>query len=230
MKWSWKTELPLLLVIVGLWVAAALAWPTAPDQIPVHWTLDGEVDRYGGRAEGLLLLPGIATLIYLVSLAAPWLDPGRLNYARFAGAYTTIRVAVVALLAVIYAVMLLTARGVPVDMNRIVGLAVGAALFVMGNVMGKIRPNWFFGVRTPWTLSSKRSWTQTHRFSGWVLVLGGIALMAAGVVGHPLALEIAFGLLAVGILVSIVYSYFVWRSDPERVPPAGTLPANGERL
>jgi len=146
------------------------------------------------------------------------------------GAYTTIRVSVIALLAVIYAVVLLTARGVPVDMNRFIGLAVGAMFFVMGNVMGKLRPNWFFGVRTPWTLSSKRSWTHTHRLAGWVFVVGGMALITAGIVGRPIGVVIASVMIVAGIVVSVVYSYFVWRSDPERVPPAGTLPANGERL
>jgi uncharacterized membrane protein len=161
-------------------------------------------------------------------LAVPKLDPGRLNYPGFAGAYTTIRTAVIALLAVIYAVILLAARGVSIDMNRFIGLAVGAVVFVMGNVMGKLRPNWFFGVRTPWTLSSKRSWTHTHRLAGWVFVAGGIALMAAGAIGRPVAIGIAFGLLGVGVSFTIVYSYLVWRSDPDRVPPAGTLPANGD--
>ena len=60
--------------------------------------------------------------------------------------------------------------------------------------------------------------------------MGGIALMVAGVVGRPVAMVIASMLLGAGVLVSIVYSYIVWKSDPERVPPAGTLPANGERL
>lgn len=230
MKWSLKTELPLLLVIAGLWIAASLAWPTAPDRIPVHWDMNGEVNRYGGRAEGLLAMPAIATLIYLVLLFLPRLDPGRLNYTKFVGAYTTIRVSVIALLAVIYAVVLLSARGIQVDMNRFIGLAAGAMVFIMGNVMGKLRPNWFFGVRTPWTLSSKRSWTHTHRLAGWVFVVGGIALMVAGVIGRPVAMVVASVLLGAGVLVSIVYSYLVWKSDPERVPPAGTLPANGERL
>lgn len=229
MKVSWKTELPLLLVIAAMWVAVVAFWPSRPDRIPVHWGITGEVDRYGGKAEGLLLLPSMAVLLYLVLLFAPRLDPGRLNYPGFAGAYTVIRTAVIALLAVIDAVVLLSARGVAIDMNRFIGLAVGAMFLVMGNVMGKLRPNWFFGVRTPWTLSSKRSWTHTHRLAGWVFVIGGITLMAAGVIGKPVAMEIAFGILAAGALTSIVYSYFVWRSDPDRVPPAGTLPANGER-
>lgn len=228
MKPHWKTELPLLALIAGMFVAAALIWPHAPESFPVHWGVSGEVDRYGGRFEGLLFLPLLSVALYLIMLFLPRLDPGRLNYARFAGAYYTIRATTIALMALLYTVMVLAAKGTPVDMPRFGGLAIGAMFFVMGNVLGKIRPNWFVGVRTPWTLSSKRSWTRTHRLAGWVFVVGGIALMAAGIVHTPVAMEAAFAILATGMVGAIVYSYFVWKSDPDRVPPAGTLPGNDE--
>jgi uncharacterized membrane protein len=227
-KTHWKTELPLWVLIAGMFVAAALIWPTAPERMPVHWGLNGEVDRYGGRFEGVLLLPLMAASLYLIMMFVPRLDPGRLNYARFTGAYYTIRAAVIALLAVLYTVMLLVARGVPVDMTRFVALALGAMFFVMGNVLGKVRPNWFVGVRTPWTLSSKRAWTRTNRLEGWVMVAGGIAFIAAGVIHTDFAMGAAFAILAAGTVGAVVYSYFVWKSDPDRVPPAGTLPGNDD--
>lgn len=228
MKPHWKTELPLWVVILGMFVAAAWVWPSAPDSIPVHWGIDGQPNRYGDRFEGLLLMPVLSVFLYLIMLFLPRLDPDRLNYERFAGPYYTIRAAAIGLLALLYTMVLLAVRGVPVDMSRFVGLAVGAMLFVMGNVLGKVRPNWFVGVRTPWTLSSKRAWTRTNRLEGWVFVIGGIALMAAGVIRTSYAMITAFCLLMAGTLGAIVYSYFVWKSDPDRVPPAGTLPGNGE--
>ena len=57
MKSDWRLELGMLLVIAAMFAAAAAVWPSAPDAIPVHWNVSGEVDRYGGRFEGLLLLP-----------------------------------------------------------------------------------------------------------------------------------------------------------------------------
>jgi hypothetical protein len=32
-------------------------------------------------------------------------------------------------------------------------------------------------------------------------------------------------LFAAGLLAIIVYSFVVWRNDPDKVPPAGTSPA-----
>jgi|KBSSwiStaDraftv2_1062776.scaffolds.fasta_scaffold35676_4 uncharacterized membrane protein len=228
MKVNWKAEIPLIALVAGMWLAAALLWHSSPDRFPMRWEMSGEVGRYGNRTEGLLALPAGGVLVYLLMLFLPRLDPGRLNYAKFAGAWYTIRASSLALLAVLYVVMILSARGVAIDMLRFIGLAVGAMLFVMGNVLGKIRPNWFVGVRTPWTLSSKRSWSKTHRLAGWVFVAGGLALMAAGLIGTPSAMGVAAVILAAGVLGAVVYSYFVWKSDPDRVPPAGTLPANDE--
>ena len=113
MKVNWKAEIPLIALIVGMWLAAAWMWPSSPGRFPVHWGPSGEVDRYGGRAEGLLLMPAIAVVIYLLMLFVPRLDPGRMNYAKFAGAWYTMRASSLALLALLYAVTLLSARGCP---------------------------------------------------------------------------------------------------------------------
>lgn len=228
MKTNWKTELPLLLLIVAMFVLAAMAWPSAPDRIPVHWGLTGEVDRYGGKVEGLLMPPAEAVLVYLLMLFLPRIDPGRANYERFSGVYYTIRAAVLVTIAVVYGTIQLAMRGQTVDVPRLIGLVVGGLFFLLGNLLGKIRPNWFVGVRTPWTLSSKRAWTRTHRFAGWVLILGGLAIMAAGVFRTALTVGVAVGVMAGGLIAATVYSYLVWRTDPDRVPPAGTLPTNGE--
>ena len=57
MKTGWRIEGPMLALVAAMFALAALSWSTAPDRIPVHWNIAGAVDRYGGRFEGLLLLP-----------------------------------------------------------------------------------------------------------------------------------------------------------------------------
>ena len=225
MKPSWRSELPLLLLLAGMFLLAAITWSTAPEQIPVHWGLKGNVDRYAGRVEGLLMQPLLAAFVYALMLVLPKIDPGRANYARFAGAYYAIRASVLAVMALIYGVIHLVIRGYPVDIPRTIGLIVGGIFFVLGNLLGKIRPNWFVGVRTPWTLSSKLSWTHTHRVAGWVFIIGGIAVMAAGVFQTAFAAWAAVAVMGGGIAGTVIYSYLVWRRDPDRVPPAGTLPS-----
>jgi uncharacterized membrane protein len=162
METDWRVEAPQLAILVAMFALAVVTWPTAPDQIPVHWNIRGEVDRYGGRFEGLLLLPLIATGLYVLLRAVPRFDPGRANYASFATAFGVIRIASLAMLASVYAMVHLALRGRNVNVNVVVPLLVGALFVVIGTTMEKLRPNWFVGVRTPWTLSSKSAWARTH--------------------------------------------------------------------
>ena len=104
-------------------------------------------------------------------------------------------------------------------------VGVGVLLVVVGNVLGKVRPNYFVGVRTPWTLASARSWEATNRLGGRVFVLGGVGLAIAGYLGNP-QLLIAVGVAAAAALVWLFWvSYREWRDDPDRVSATGTRPA-----
>ena len=225
MKINWRTELPQWMIIVAMFVAGIAIWPTTPARIPVHWDASGNANGYGGKAEGLLLLPVIALGIYLLLLFIPRIDPGRANYAQFSGPFLVVRYAVLLMMAAIYGLTLIAIEVVDLNMTRVILGIVGLLFIVLGNVLGKVRPNWFVGVRTPWTLSSKRSWVRTHRLAGWLFTVAGLiflALIAANVsVALPLIVSAVVGVIAV---VLIVYSYIEWRNDPEKSPPSGTLP------
>lgn len=225
MKLTGRSDVAMWLVIAGMFALAAISWSGAPDRIPVHWNLDQQVDRYGGRFEGLLGIPLLTLGLYLLMLIVPRIDPGRANYPAFLGAFTTLRLALVVFMAALYAMIHLWIRGLEVGMNTVMPLLMGALFIVVGNLLGKLRPNWFIGIRTPWTLSSKDAWVRAHRLGGWVFIAGGLLFMVAGLVRAPWALWGAFGSFLAGVLGVVVDSYFVWRADPDKVPPAGTTPA-----
>ncbi|WP_207955780.1 SdpI family protein [Rubrobacter marinus] len=122
----------------------------------------------------MLLLPLVTLGVYLAMLLLPRIDPRREAYALFEGAYGIIRLSTVAFLALVHGLVLLWVRGVEPDVAVVVPVLVGGLLVVIGNLLGKIRPNWLVGIKTPWTLASKRSWVKTHRLgagrscsSGW---------------------------------------------------------------
>lgn len=186
------------------------------------------MDRYGGKVEGLLGIPLLTLAVYLLMLLLPRVDPGRANYRQFSGAYSIMRLSVVLLLAALYALVQLWIHGIRLDVSVVVPVLVGALLIVLGNLMGKLRPAWFVGIRTPWTLSSKLSWTRTHWLGGWLFVLVGLALVASGFAGSPASFALIPALIAGCALLLFAYSYLVWRGDPEKTPPAGTLPGDGD--
>lgn len=199
------------IVIGGMFVAAALAWPSAPLQLPVHWGLNGQVDRLGGKFEGLLVLPLVALLVAVLFAVLPRIDPNRARYVEFRPALATFGLGVTLVLAGVYAVLLLTAFGYALNVGLIVAGLVGALLVLIGSVLGQLRRNWFFGIRTPWTLASEASWSETHRAGRWVFVLMGIAIALVGVFQTPWALGLAVAVCVGGVLGLVGYSYVVWR-------------------
>ncbi len=208
-------------ILAAMLAAAAWVWPSAPDRIPVHWNIAGEPDRYGGKVEGLLLVPLLAMGLYVLLRVLPRFDPARDRYARFQGAYDTLRVGILAVMAAVYAVIVLWVVGRPVDVGLVVGTAVGVLMALLGWIMPRLEPNWFVGIRTPWTLSSPTAWQRTHAAGRPVFMLLGGLMILAGWLKAAWAFGVMLGGLLVGTLALVAYSYVVWRDAPDRVPPGG---------
>ena len=207
-------------------IAAAAAWgyvsvePGA--QVPVHWGLNGQPDRFGSREEAFLGLPAMAVGITLLMAVLPLLDPRGTNLRRSGAVYLTGWVGTLCLLALVQVGMAMTALGMwdagPASpFHRLMTAGIALLIAALGNVLGKARPNWFVGVRTPWTLSSDLTWERTHRWTGRLFVLVGLAGLASAFLlpAQTALLALVGGLVAVSV-VSLVYSYLVWRSAPDK--------------
>jgi uncharacterized membrane protein len=228
MKIEWRREAWHLAVIGAMFAAAAAAWPAAPDRLPVHWNLQGEVDRYGGKFEGLLLVPLMTFGLYWLLLLLPFIDPKRENYARFKGAYCVIRWCLTAFMAALFGLMLAAAFGRSVDIAFGLSLLMAALFMVLGFSLENVQPNWFVGVRTPWTLSSPLSWAKTHRAAKWVFVALGLVFLPLGWWKSAWALAALFVVGGGGLGWLLVYSYWVWKRDPDRAPSSDALPRGSQ--
>lgn len=229
MKVSVRAEWPFWVLIAAMLLASATAWPMVPERFPMHSNLHGQVDRWGTRSDApvpLLLMPGVCVALYVLMLLLPMMDPGRANYDRFKTAYWVIRFVVLLHLAALHGAVLLVTLGYKIDIPRVMLLSMGVVFLVLGGILGKIRPNWFVGVRTPWTLSSRLSWTHSQRAEGWVFIALGLVTFVAVLLRTPWNLAVALGCTLLGAAGLVFYSYLVWRRDPDRVPPSGTTPAD----
>jgi uncharacterized membrane protein len=224
MKTSWPIELPQILIIVGMLATAAICWQSVPEKMPIHWNASGEVDGYGGRFMGLLLVPIIAAGMYLLLLFLPRIDPGYANYKQFASSYHLIRISLLVYFAAIYGACIAGAYGYPRLLPKLIPLLMGMLFIILGNVMGKIRQNWFVGIRTPWTLSSKLSWAKTHRLGGWLFIATGVVVLVTGLLAMWWSIVAMLAMMGVAVVTMVVYSYVVWKNDPERGPPTFSAP------
>lgn len=211
--------LPPFMLILALSIWGWLG--TGPDaQIPVHFGLDGTPDRMGGKVEGFALLPALALGLSALFGLMPMIDPRGQNIRRSEPAVLTAWAGVIWVLAAAQALITLTSLGVVQSTEgpgRFIGFASAALLAVLGNVLSKTRPNWLIGIRTPWTLSSDKSWDVTHRWGGRLMMLGGfVSAICFLIAPSPLAFTV-LGVSALAMtVVSIGLSYWVWKNDPDR--------------
>ncbi|WP_051276227.1 SdpI family protein [Desulfovirgula thermocuniculi] len=206
------SEWPALALLLAMFVAGAAAYAHLPEMVPAHWNLKGEVDNYFSRFGGAFALPLLAAGIYLAMLLLPFADPRRESYRRFAGAYRAVRMGLLVFLAALHGLILAVGLGGPADLvPRIVPLLTGALFVVIGNYLPQVRPNYFFGIRTPWTLADEEVWRRTHRFSGPVFVLAGLAVMAASLLPSPAGFTVTMVALGAAVLSTVVYSYLLFR-------------------
>lgn len=216
MKRKW-----LGLVLVGAMLGLALwAYPRLPEQIPTHWNVQGEVDDWGHRGI-VLLVPGIALLMWLLMLGLRRIDPRREHYAQFEPTFWLIVDAIIAFLAVVHTMMVGAALGWPMPaVDVLMPVALGVFFMVLGNFMPRVRSNWWMGVRTPWTLSSERVWRSTHRLAGRTFMAGGLLLIAS-VLLPPGARVVALGVaITLSALVPAVWSYLAWRREQQHAGPS----------
>ncbi len=217
-------------VSIGAWIWLAITLPADAGQLPVHWGISGVADRFARRDEALLmfgLLPGAAIFVALLLSLFTYIEPLRENLVRSRRAYLTAWIGVEAMLALVaVGVALVTAQSAGVATPNVDlfvrAMVAGAAVLLMfvGDALPKTRPNFFLGVRTPWTLTSDLAWERTHRLAGRLVVLVGVWGVIAAFVLDGAALAFALSAPLIGVaLLACVYSYFVWRNDPDRRRP-----------
>jgi uncharacterized membrane protein len=206
---------PGLLVNGVALIAGALLWRHLPERVVTHWGIDGSPNGWSSRGFAALFVPLLALVMSVVLALVPRIDPRYRNFPRHAGAYWLVCNAVLMLLALVQGLILATNLGWHVDMTRAIGWGFGILWLVLGNVLTRVRPNWIFGIRTPWTLSSERAWRETHRLGGYLFVSAGALVLAATLLAPGQLVAIMLIAIGCSALIPVVYSYFAWKRDPE---------------
>lgn len=201
---------------------AAWAWIKLPAGAPIadHWS-GGHANGYAGKPVALLTLPVVAVAVAILLRSVLRIDPRGANVERTPLAFDVFRVAPLGVLAVGQAGIVFTALGHHFNIEAALWLVLGAMLVVMGLSMGRLRSNFFIGIRSPWTLCSERSWRLTHRYGGILFAALGLVVVLMVVVAPSAAGPVLLGGIVAVSCLTVVYSYVAWRNDPDRHGPAG---------
>src|ERR1700687_4686251 len=135
----------------------------------IHWDLYGNANGYASRFVGAVLTPALMLAFLALFFILPRVAPKGYRLDQFLEVFGAIQLAVIVMLLAVHVLTLLAATGKQVRMDQAVVILTGGLIVVLGNYMGKLRKNFFIGIRTPWTLASDEVWARTHRFSGWLM-------------------------------------------------------------
>lgn len=205
----WR-EWPSWVLLGGLWLFSLWAKGRLPGRTPMHWNLKGEVDGWGSPLAAALTLPALATATYLIILAYDW---GRADFkaARAMAPSTTrqIRLLTLLLLACLQGLILRASLSGGMLRSGWMLLAIFLFFIFFGNLMPRLEPNAWAGIRIPPTLENREVWKRTHR-------LGGHWFMAAGLIGAPLSFLpepyanlLSLPLMLLPVLAAMVYAYWL---------------------
>jgi len=211
MKDYLKKDWLILFVLLFPFIVTLYFWNELPEQIPIHWNYEGEIDNYVTKMPGIFIIPAFAVVLYILFLAIPRIDPRWNNYNLFKGSYQTLKFSIVALMTLLFYVIIAASLGFNFDIMYFVIVPIVLLFTVFGNIMGKLRPNWFIGIRLPWTLSNDDVWQITHRFAGKLWVWSSLCMMVLILFLPTEPIKIIFWIyFAVIIFIPSVYSYFIY--------------------
>jgi uncharacterized membrane protein len=199
--------LSLALTVAAL-AGSLLLYPRLADQIPIHWNIQGQVDGYGAKSWAAFFMPEVMAGLLVLFLALPWLSPKHFEVDAFRSTYWFIAFVILCLMAYIHGLMLWSAAAGAVDTTRALLAGVLLMFGLMGNVLGKVRRNFWVGVRTPWTLANERVWNDTHRLAARLFVAAAVLGLAVMMLPLPLpAVSIGvFTLIIAAAVWSVLYS------------------------
>jgi len=206
-----KKDYWLLFLSLAGWLAILLLLPEMPDSVPMHWNINGDVDRWGSKINMLwlgLLPAGIWALMTWI----PKIDPKKANYEKFGSSYRIMRAVIVLFM---IAVNWLTVIKVLYDSTNIVlfiKIFLGMLFTALGNLLIRIRPNWFTGIKTPWTLADPVIWKKTHRLGGYLMFFSGILfILSAFFLPDKSGFWVPMIFLIVSMFLTIIYSAVLWK-------------------
>jgi len=207
-----KNEIKTLGIIILFFAIGIYFYPQMPDRVASHWNIQGEPNNYMSKFWGLLLMPIISSILLVIFLLIPKMDPLKENIEKFRKHFDNFIILMTTFLFYIYLLTIAWNIGLKFDMNRMIIPAMGLLFYYIGDLLGNTKRNWLVGIKTPWTLSSDKVWEETHRVGGKLFKFAGI-ITVLGLFFPKNLLWITVLPVILVIVFTFIYSYFLYKRD-----------------
>jgi len=206
-----NTNIILIILIAIAVIAGAILYPQLPSKVASHWNADGQVNGYMNKFWGIFLLPVIMAGLFLLYVIIPKIDPLKENIKSFIKYYNAFWILLFVFLLYIFSLTLIWNLGYRFNFTKAFVPAIAILWFFLGVFLGKLKRNWFVGIRTPWTLTSDIGWDKTHQLGGKLFKIAAvISLFGLFFEGKIVIFVIIIPVIVVAI-ITIVYSYIEYK-------------------
>jgi len=202
----------IILVLVLTAVMTLIVYPAMPDVVASHWNTAGDVNGTLPKFWGLVLIPLLMCFFCALLVLLPRIDPLRDNYRKFQDYYDGFILVFAAFLFFVQLGIILWGLGIRVSPNLTMPVMIGILFIYVGFLLEHAEPNWFVGIRTPWTLSSNAVWKKTHKKGALLFKLAGVVSLFGLLAGTYAWLFILIPAIGVACY-TVVYSYFEFRKE-----------------
>ena len=211
-----KTNIIIALIILATLAVTLFVYPSLPQTVPTHWGVSGQIDGMGPKYT-VFIGVAVALFINILMLYAEKLEPKKGSYAKFDKVFNIFRVFITLLMCGLqFLTIAYSFDSQFADMNKIMYIAIGFMFILLGNYMPKVKHNYTFGIKTPWTYASERVWNKTHRMAGPVWVVGGIVIAAGAFIkNRNTARILMLVIMIVLVIIPMAYSYFEFKKEEE---------------
>ncbi|MET0944911.1 MAG: SdpI family protein [Flavobacterium sp.] len=210
-----KKELPIIGIVLTPFVYLAIIWNTLPEKVPVHWNYKGEIDRWGDKFSLITILFLLPVLIYVLMTFIPRIDPKN-RISLMGGKFYQLKFILVLFMSLIALLILYTTKERSINNPNLVFALLGAFFIILGNYFKVIQPNYFLGIRTPWTLENTEVWKATHLFAGKLWVVGGLLLVLGGLLLSTTFANAFVFVIIIMALVPVLYSFIKFKEIQKR--------------
>ena len=206
-----KKDYLILLIVLLPFIYLGYIWNSLPESVPIHWDGNGEIDGYGSKYS-LILIPLLLPLLtYLLLLYIPKIDPkGKIN--AMGKKYDSIKFILVLFMSFIALFILYSSKSQTITNPNMLFILIGMLFTFLGNYMKTLKPNYFIGIKTPWTLENEEVWKSTHKLGGKLWFVGGLLIILLSLILDKNLNQILFiTITGILVIIPIIYSYIEFK-------------------
>jgi len=212
MKENLRKKLPIILIILLPFFYLAYTWDDLPNQVPLHWNSQGEIDRWGDKSQLILICVLLPLLTYLIFFLVPIIDPKK-KISKMGNKLHSLKFVLTLFMTVLAMLIVFAVKNHSFSNPNLMYISMGVLFTILGNFFKTIKSNYFIGIRTPWTLENEIVWKETHILGGKLWFVGGLVIVISSLfINTDISRVIFLTVTGIITIIPIVFSYIRFKN------------------